>query len=144
MNRLTSSCTCSRASLTARLAPHASPAILPSFISRRAIHAPAAVEKTKRIPAPRAPYTDVTSILSASKRGLESYADKLGEWNDLFTKSGTELKDAGMTVKESRYLMWLLEQYRQGHDVAAVAVAPTPKKTIRGWGARVQLGKRIR
>lgn len=34
--------------------------------------------------------------------------------------------------------------YRQGHGVAAVANAPTPKKKYRGWGPKVQLGKRLR
>lgn len=33
---------------------------------------------------------------------------------------------------------------RQGHDVAAVAIAPTPKKKFRGWGPKVQHGVRVR
>ncbi|BGP19876.1 hypothetical protein JCM10213v2_008007 [Rhodosporidiobolus nylandii] len=92
------------------------------------------------------PYQDPASILVASKRGLEQYADKLEEdgWQGLFTKTGTELRDLGMTVKESRYTLWLLERYRQGHDPANIAVPPTPKKTIRGWGPKVQNGIRVR
>ncbi|GAA5827897.1 hypothetical protein JCM11251_007721 [Rhodosporidiobolus azoricus] len=144
MSPLASTCACARTSLAARLALRTSPAPLPTFISRRAIHAPAAFDQSKRIPAPRGSYTDVSSLLSASKRGLEQYADKLGEWNELFTKTSTDFKDAGMTVKQSRYLLWLLERYRQGADIAKVAVPPTPKKTIRGHGPRVQNGIRIR
>ncbi|GAA6037727.1 hypothetical protein JCM8097_002311 [Rhodosporidiobolus ruineniae] len=140
MNRLASSCTCSARALAARAAPRPSF----TFTSSRSIHAPAAVDANKRVPRPREPYTDPTALLSASRRGLESYADKLGDWAELFKKSGTELRDAGMSVKESRYTLWLLEQFRQGHDVAKVAVPKTPAKKIRGWGPRVQNGKRIR
>ncbi|GAA5990372.1 hypothetical protein JCM10908_007341 [Rhodotorula pacifica] len=111
---------------------------------RRAIHAPAAIDATKRVPKPRGPYTDPASLLSASKRGLESYAEKLGNWSELFTKTSGDLRDAGMDIKQTRYTLWLLEKYRQGHDPATVAVAATPKKTIRGWGPKVQNGKRVR
>ncbi|GAA6014546.1 hypothetical protein JCM10207_001640 [Rhodosporidiobolus poonsookiae] len=115
---------------------------VPGSSSRRAIHAPAAVER--RIPQPRGPYTDPSALLSVSKRCLESYADKFEDWPALFSKTSAELRDAGMTVKESRYLLWLLERYRQGHDPAKIAIPPTPKKTIRGHGPRVQNGIRIR
>ena len=75
------------------------------------------------------------------------------------------MRDAGMAIEDRRYLLWLLEKYRlvflamrpnecvtdafmvgnrQGHGVAAVASAPTPKKKYRGWGPKVQLGKRLR
>lgn len=76
------------------------------------------------------------------------------------------MSEAGLNVKERRYLMWLLEKYRcgglagslqflanadrrfaarrQGHDPAQVAVATPPKKKIRGWGPKVQFGKRVR
>ncbi|KAG0659135.1 hypothetical protein C6P46_005306 [Rhodotorula mucilaginosa] len=77
------------------------------------------------------PYSDPASLLSVSKRGLESYAEKLGNWSELFTKTSGDLRDAGMDVKQTRYTLWLLEKYRQGHDPATVAVAPTPKKTVR-------------
>ncbi|BGP43209.1 hypothetical protein JCM10449v2_007237 [Rhodotorula kratochvilovae] len=132
MQRSQLACTCAR-TLSAARAPART--FLPST---RAIHAPAAVDALQRA------YTDPAALLAASKRGLESYADKLGDWAELFGKSGAELRDAGMTVKESRYTLWLLEKYRQGHDPARVAVAPTPKKTIRGWGPKVQNGVRVR
>ncbi|TNY24111.1 hypothetical protein DMC30DRAFT_346400, partial [Rhodotorula diobovata] len=90
------------------------------------------------------PYTDPASLLAASKRGLEQYADKVGGWAELFGKSSAQLRDAGMTVKESRYTLWLLEKFRQGHDPLTVAVPPTPKKKFRAWGPRVQHGVRIR
>ncbi|KWU43816.1 hypothetical protein RHOSPDRAFT_34616 [Rhodotorula sp. JG-1b] len=129
-------CSCARpAHATART---------PTLSAVRAIHAPAAIDSTKRVPKPRGPYSDPASLLSASKRGLESYAEKLGSWSELFTKTSGDLRDAGMDVKQTRYTLWLLEKYRQGHDPATVAVAPTPKKTIRGWGPKIQNGKRVR
>lgn len=161
-------------------------------------HQPGEVFELTRTPDPRGflatgPYSDPASLLSASKRGLESYADKLGSWSELFNKTSGDLRDAGMDVKQTRYTLWLLEKYRyvyawlswsgispllihryrvyrQGHDPATVAVASTPKKTvrkhpslfpgvagvagseltmyswpqIRGWGPKVQNGKRVR
>ncbi|GAA5979278.1 hypothetical protein JCM11641_001980 [Rhodosporidiobolus odoratus] len=143
MNRLLSPCTCARRALAI------STPLRPSFSSQlphRSLHAPAAIPQLKRVPKPREPYSDPASILRVSQRGLEQYADKLEEagWQGLFTQTSTELRDMGMTIKESRYLLWLLERYRQGHDPANVAVAPTPKKTIRGWGPKVQNGVRVR
>ena len=35
-----------------------------------------------------------------------------------------------MSVQERRYLLWLLEKYRQGADVAKEAHATTPKKKV--------------
>jgi hypothetical protein len=58
------------------------------------------------------PYTTPLAILSASKRKLEQYESKLGDWNELFTKTGADLLEAGMTVPERRYLLWILEKYR--------------------------------
>lgn len=55
---------------------------------------------------------DPASLLSVSKRGLESYAEKLGSWGELFTKTSGDLRDAGMDVKQTRYTLWLLEKYR--------------------------------
>lgn len=44
---------------------------------------------------------------------MEAYAPKLGEtWEELFTKTSADLAAAGMTVKERRYLLWVLEKFR--------------------------------
>ncbi|CEQ42526.1 SPOSA6832_04348, partial [Sporobolomyces salmonicolor] len=91
------------------------------------------------------PFHTPAAVLAASKRNLGQYADKFENWAALFSKTSAQLRDeVGMQVKESRYLLWLLEKYRQGHNPDAVAVPPTPKKTIRGWGPRIQNGKRVR
>lgn len=57
-------------------------------------------------------YKDPASLLAVSKRGLEEFADKVGSWEDLFTKSSAELREAGMNIKQSKYCLWLLEKYR--------------------------------
>lgn len=59
-----------------------------------------------------APITTPAALLAASKHKLSQYESKLGDWNELFTKTGSELRDAGMSVQDRRYLLWLLEKYR--------------------------------
>ncbi|KAK4691321.1 hypothetical protein P7C70_g9378, partial [Phenoliferia sp. Uapishka_3] len=76
------------------------------------------------------PYQTPLDVLSASKRKLETYAPKLGSWEEMFTKTSADLRDAGMTIKERRYTLWLLEKFRQGGDVKAVAIAAPPKKKV--------------
>jgi hypothetical protein len=64
---------------------------------------------------PIAPYNDPTAVLSAAGRSLESFASKpaLSTWDQLFTATSQQLADdAGMNVKERKYLLWLLEKYR--------------------------------
>ncbi|GAA5918082.1 hypothetical protein JCM5296_006754 [Sporobolomyces johnsonii] len=136
-------CTCARPvsfhASVARLAPPS------TFVRSRAIHAPAAVPASKRVPKPREPFNTPAAVLAASKRNLDQYADKFDTWAALFTKSGDQLRnEVGMQVRESRYLLWLLEKYRQGYNPDTVAIPPTPKKTIRGWGPKIQNGKRVR
>ncbi|KAM0751921.1 hypothetical protein T439DRAFT_288039, partial [Meredithblackwellia eburnea MCA 4105] len=65
-------------------------------------------------------------------------------WSDLFSKTGPEFREMGMSVKERRYLMWVLEGVRQGKKVEDIAIPLKPKKKYRGWGPKVQFGKRIR
>ncbi|GAA5850472.1 hypothetical protein JCM3766R1_006572 [Sporobolomyces carnicolor] len=96
---------------------------------------------------PIAPFDNVESILKASGRGLDQYSEKLQDssFANLFQKTSTELRDqVGMTVKESKYFLRVLEKYRQGFNPDQVAISEKPKKTIRGWGPRVQNGVRVR
>ncbi|GAA5971346.1 hypothetical protein JCM3765_007010 [Sporobolomyces pararoseus] len=124
-------CTCSSRSL--------------SISSTRSIHAPASLPPLSRIPKPRAPFDSPTKVLKASKRNLEQYSTKFESFESLFSKTSQELRDEiGMTVKESRYFLNILEKYRQGFNPDQIAVEEKPKKTIRGWGPRVQNGIRVR
>jgi len=60
-----------------------------------------------------APFDSPLSILTASKRGLEQYSDKFTTTDELFSKTGMELREqVGMTIKESKYLLRILEKYR--------------------------------
>jgi hypothetical protein len=43
-----------------------------------------------------------------------------------------------------RYILWCMTKYRQGVPIEEFAHELKPKKTIRGWGPKVQNGKRIR
>ncbi|KAJ7781775.1 hypothetical protein DFH07DRAFT_728977 [Mycena maculata] len=65
-------------------------------------------------------------------------------WNDFWKQSGTNLKSAGVGVRDRRYILWCMEKYRSGLPVTEFAHEVRPKKTIRGWGPSVQDGKRIR
>jgi len=180
-------CTCLRPSL---------PLVTPSSLTR-SIHAPSSLPPLSRIPKPRgnylldlpiqlfphssqlltlspetllAPFDSPSSVLSASSRGLEQYSDKFESWESLFSKTSNELRDTvGMNIRETRYLLRILEKYRsvppaffllessvmelmsmrrresrQGFNPDQVAVKEKPKKVIRGWGPRVQNGIRVR
>ena len=41
-------------------------------------------------------------------------------------------------------MLWCLEKFRQGEYPHSFAHEPLPKKEFRGWGPRVQHGKRVR
>ncbi|BGP27468.1 hypothetical protein JCM10295v2_006436 [Rhodotorula toruloides] len=146
MNRLQAPCTCLRATLTPRtaLARPAAASIANPWISRRALHAKASVPREVRVPQPRDKYQDPASLLAVSKRGLEEFAEKVGSWDNLFMKSGKELREAGMNIKQSKYCLWLLEKYRQGFNPAHVAIPQKPKKKFRGWGPKIQHGVRVK
>ncbi|GAA5840919.1 hypothetical protein JCM5353_003117 [Sporobolomyces roseus] len=131
-------CTCLRPTIRSPLL--ASPSSL-----HRSIHAPSSLPPLSRIPKPRAPFDSPASVLSASSRGLEQYAEKFESWESLFGKTSNELRDqVGMNIKETRYLLRVLEKYRQGFNPDQVAIKEKPKKVLRGWGARVQNGVRVR
>lgn len=51
-------------------------------------------------------------LLAATKRKFGSYESKLGDWNSLFSKTGGDLRDVGMSVSDRRYLLWILEKFR--------------------------------
>ncbi|KAG0138888.1 hypothetical protein CROQUDRAFT_55535, partial [Cronartium quercuum f. sp. fusiforme G11] len=61
-----------------------------------------------------------------------------------FNSNGKSMKSKSINVKERRYLLWAMELFRHGLDPKEFAVKLKKKKTIRGWGPRVQNGKRLR
>ncbi|KAI5481388.1 hypothetical protein MNV49_005010 [Pseudohyphozyma bogoriensis] len=128
--RRTAACTCTTSPSTLL---RASPVVAPI----RNLHAVASAPTKGRVPAPREPITTPAALLAASGRKLSQYESKLGDWNELFTKTSDNLKDLGMLPKERRYLLWVLERYRQGENIKEVALPPLKKKIV-------QLGKRVR
>ncbi|KIY45576.1 hypothetical protein FISHEDRAFT_49096 [Fistulina hepatica ATCC 64428] len=75
---------------------------------------------------------------------MESKIDEATEWNAFWTTNKHKLKDTSLTVQDRRYVLWCMEKFRQGVPITDFAHPPTPKKTIRGWGPKVQNGKVIR
>ncbi|KAF9046458.1 hypothetical protein BJ165DRAFT_1163878 [Panaeolus papilionaceus] len=65
-------------------------------------------------------------------------------WEEFWKMDGTALKAAGVAVRDRRYILWCMEKYRLGFSLAEFIHEASPKKTIRGWGPKVQNGKRIR
>ncbi|CUA67474.1 hypothetical protein RSOLAG22IIIB_03126 [Rhizoctonia solani] len=88
-------------------------------------------------------YQTPQDLLAAIGRSSETKL-KVESWDDLWRMRGEEMKQAGLTPAERRYILWALEKVRQGCDPAKIAIKEKPKKTIRGWGPRVQNGKRVR
>ncbi|KIP10206.1 hypothetical protein PHLGIDRAFT_66140, partial [Phlebiopsis gigantea 11061_1 CR5-6] len=65
-------------------------------------------------------------------------------WEDMWKLDGRSMKEAGVAVKDRRYILWCMEKFRLGMDPKEFAHPPKPRKKIRGWGPAVQNGKRIR
>ncbi|CAK9783152.1 hypothetical protein CC85DRAFT_284100 [Cutaneotrichosporon oleaginosum] len=74
-------------------------------------------------------------------------AEKVPDWKaltELYFKGTKPMSDAGMTPRERRYVMWALERYSHGDAPSTFIRPPKPPKKIRGWGPRVQHGKRVK
>ncbi|KAK0449140.1 hypothetical protein EV421DRAFT_1704974, partial [Armillaria borealis] len=65
-------------------------------------------------------------------------------WEEFWTKTGANLKEAGLAIRDRRYMLWCMSKYRRGFPLEEFVHEPPPKKTVRGWGPSVQNGKRIR
>ncbi|QRV80335.1 IGR domain-containing protein [Ceratobasidium sp. AG-Ba] len=109
-------------------------------VANRLLHGRAVAPPT---PSPRGNYQTPKELLAAIGRSSDTKL-KVEAWEDLWRMRGEDMKKAGLTPAERRYILWALEKFRQGQDPAAIAIKERPKKTIRGWGPRVQNGKRVR
>ncbi|KDR82665.1 hypothetical protein GALMADRAFT_58250 [Galerina marginata CBS 339.88] len=65
-------------------------------------------------------------------------------WEELWRLNGQALRKAGVAVRDRRYILWCMSKYRLGFSIGEFAHEPPPKKVVRGWGPKVQNGKRIR
>ncbi|CAE6437001.1 unnamed protein product [Rhizoctonia solani] len=76
-------------------------------------------------------YQTPHDLLAAIGRSSETKL-KVETWDDLWRMRGEDMKQAGLTPAERRYILWALEKVRQGYDPAKAAIKERPKKTIRG------------
>ncbi|KAK4689894.1 hypothetical protein P7C73_g175, partial [Tremellales sp. Uapishka_1] len=87
-------------------------------------------------------------LLSKIGRNAEKkLASNVESWdglNELWKKGGEGLKDAGLGIKDRRYILWAFNKYSLGNLPSTFITPPTPPKKIRGWGPRVQNGVRVR
>ena len=71
------------------------------------------------------------SFLSAIGRDAASKV-KVADWNEFWSLDGRAMKEAGLAVRDRRYILWCMERFRQGYDPKEFAYPPQPKKKIRG------------
>ncbi|KAF8908988.1 hypothetical protein CPB84DRAFT_1674008 [Gymnopilus junonius] len=83
-------------------------------------------------------------FLKAIGRSFETKLDPTTSWEDLWKFNGLALRKAGLAVRDRRYLLWCMSKYRLGFPIREFANELPSKKVIRGWGPKVQNGKRIR
>jgi len=83
--------------------------------------------------------TPITKTYSTPKDLLKMFGrkseDKLNveSWDQLWKLRGIDMKEAGLAVKDRRYILWALERTKQGAQPEHLVKETTPKKTIRGY-----------
>ncbi|TBU46340.1 IGR protein motif-domain-containing protein [Dichomitus squalens] len=96
-------------------------------------------------PKPRAGnITTPEAFLKAIGRSSETKLTGVESWEQLWHTNGYQMKKAGLSVRDRRYILWSMEKFRQGEDPADFAHPAKPEKKIRGRGPAVQNGKRLR
>ncbi|POW07877.1 hypothetical protein PSTT_07954 [Puccinia striiformis] len=90
----------------------------------------------------------VEAFLESLRRpSLLALNNKFTDWDQLFSLDPKLhlVKDGTLSVpKERRYLLRCMELFRMGLDPKDFSVGPRKPKKFRGWGPRVQHGKRLR
>lgn len=98
----------------------------------------------KQIPDPRGavqtPKDFLDAISTPPTRALSDDSSLLGalgeSWSDLWKCDSHKLKEAGVGVKERRYVLWSMEKYRQGYEPHQFRIKPKKKKIVRGCVGR--------
>ncbi|KAG2037790.1 hypothetical protein BDR03DRAFT_956183 [Suillus americanus] len=103
------------------------------------------VPRRADIPSPRAAGKISTpqDFLKAIGRSSETKIS-IDSWDAFWRTSGWDMKNAGLSIQDRRYILWCMEKFRQNHPIEGFAHEERPKKKIRGRGPAVQFGKRIR
>ncbi|KAG8851241.1 Vacuolar fusion protein mon1 [Tulasnella sp. 330] len=108
----------------------------------------ATVKVARPVPEARGTVKSPAEFLNAIGRDapkkLSAPLSSWEKWEDMWAVDGDKLKSAGVGVKDRRYFLWCLEKYRLGGDPTEFAIKAKPKKKFRGWGPKVQHGKRVR
>ncbi|KAG2155931.1 uncharacterized protein EDB93DRAFT_62271 [Suillus bovinus] len=68
----------------------------------------------------------------------------IDNWEAFWRTSGWDMKNAGLSVQDRKYILWCMEKFRQNQPIEGFVHEEKPKKKIRGRGPAVQFGKRIR
>ncbi|KAG1745898.1 uncharacterized protein EDB91DRAFT_1119339 [Suillus paluster] len=104
-----------------------------------------AVSRRPDIPSPRVPGKISTpqDFLKAIGRSSETKIS-IDSWDAFWRTSGWDMKNAGLSIQDRRYILWCMEKFRQNQPIETFAHEVRPKKKIRGRGPAVQFGKRIR
>ncbi|KZT34486.1 hypothetical protein SISSUDRAFT_1052731 [Sistotremastrum suecicum HHB10207 ss-3] len=102
-----------------------------------------AVIGREQVPAPRGKFSTPEALLKSFGRSAETKL-KVESWEALWKMRGIDMKEAGISVKDRRYILWAMEKYRTGEEPIQFAHPPKPPKKVRGWGPKVQHGKLIR
>ncbi|KAI0822298.1 IGR protein motif-domain-containing protein [Trametes gibbosa] len=95
------------------------------------------------VPPPRGNIATPTDFLKAIGRSAETKLTP-ESWEQLFHTDGHQLRKAGLSVEDRRYILWSVEKFRQGLEPSEFAHPPKPAKKIRGRGPSVQNGKKLR
>ncbi|RXW24527.1 hypothetical protein EST38_g1351 [Candolleomyces aberdarensis] len=106
----------------------------------------ATTTQQRPVPAPQAGQGSIKTaedFLKSIGRESESKVSP-NSWTEFWGYDGQALRKAGLAVRDRRYILWCMEKYRQGLAPQEFAHQPQTKKTVRGWGPKVQDGKRIR
>jgi len=96
-------------------------------------------------PTPEAatPVDLLTKIGRNADKRLTAEAESWDTLNKLWMDGGPAMGSSGLTIKERRYVLWAFSKYSQGQQLADFIHPKASPKKYRGWGPRVQKGKRI-
>ncbi|KAF9568813.1 hypothetical protein CPC08DRAFT_679238 [Agrocybe pediades] len=109
------------------------------------VHDPALFQHgVGRFSRPVQPIRTTEEFLKAIGRSSETKVDKDMPWEEFWKMDGHAMRKAGVAVGDRRYILRCMEKFRLGFPIEDIAYEASPKKTIRGWGPKVQNGKRIR
>ena len=70
-------------------------------------------------------------FLSKIGRGCDTVADKIQDWNQLFTASSEDLEAKGIKPVMRKYILSWREWYKRGKDLKEVPVAERQQKHLK-------------